>query len=384
MKKTLYSSEDLRLAAAESKSFFELSRRLGFKNRNDSTYDRVLRDMISNGIDHSHLKKKCKYNIPSLREIVKTSYSIRDALRKLGVSQKDLSRAYSSLIFEVHRLSLDISHFDGRQHLKLTNDILSKKTIPLELVFENKIPMKSAHLRRRLISEEYKLYLCEKCKRSEYLGEIIPLELHHKNGNNVDNSFENIEILCPNCHSLTPTFGGRNIRIDRHLTKKKLQTLSDQSVTLNELITKIYGYSNGYYIKVIRSLIEENKINTTHWVDYWQGCNNTPIKVDLDSILRIGSTIQPYQVKQHLFKAELKTNICEVCKITDWDGQELLFALDHINGIRTDNRLINLRTICYICHYRTPTYCMKNVPVHKRGKGVAYSRPKVKDLKNRP
>jgi len=51
---------------------------------------------------------------------------------------------------------------------------------------------------------------CARCKLSEWLGSRLMLELDHKNGNHTDNSRGNIEFLCPNCHSQTGTWRGRN------------------------------------------------------------------------------------------------------------------------------------------------------------------------------
>ena len=45
-----------------------------------------------------------------------------------------------------------------------------------------------------------------------WMGEPIPLELEHINGNHLDNRLENLTILCPNCHALTPTYRGKNIK----------------------------------------------------------------------------------------------------------------------------------------------------------------------------
>lgn len=53
--------------------------------------------------------------------------------------------------------------------------------------------------------EERGMY-CEKCKISDWLGQKITLELHHIDGNNNNNSRENLELLCPNCHSITDNF----------------------------------------------------------------------------------------------------------------------------------------------------------------------------------
>jgi len=53
---------------------------------------------------------------------------------------------------------------------------------------------------------------CEKCgwSKKNIWTKLVPLTVYHKNGNWEDNSSENIELLCPNCHSLTQTYGGRN------------------------------------------------------------------------------------------------------------------------------------------------------------------------------
>lgn len=63
--------------------------------------------------------------------------------------------------------------------------------------------------RRRRVFEEQN-HCCNKCGISEWQGFKIPLELEHKDGNNQNNVRENLEGLCPNCHSITDTWRGRN------------------------------------------------------------------------------------------------------------------------------------------------------------------------------
>lgn len=53
---------------------------------------------------------------------------------------------------------------------------------------------------------------CSRCSLDKWLGKQLTLELEHKDGNRKNNKRENLEALCPNCHSLTNTWRGRNCR----------------------------------------------------------------------------------------------------------------------------------------------------------------------------
>jgi hypothetical protein len=71
--------------------------------------------------------------------------------------------------------------------------------------FEN---LGSERKRKRVFEEQNNC--CAKCGLSDWLGQPITLELEHKDGNNQNNERDNLEGLCPNCHSLTDTWRGRN------------------------------------------------------------------------------------------------------------------------------------------------------------------------------
>ena len=68
---------------------------------------------------------------------------------------------------------------------------------------------------------------CNKCGLTEWLGESITLELEHKDGNNKNNKRENLELLCPNCHSQTETWRGRNVARKRVSDEELITALSE-------------------------------------------------------------------------------------------------------------------------------------------------------------
>lgn len=51
---------------------------------------------------------------------------------------------------------------------------------------------------------------CESCNKKEWLKENIPLEIHHIDGDRTNNNYENLQLLCCNCHALTKNWRGRN------------------------------------------------------------------------------------------------------------------------------------------------------------------------------
>src|SRR3990167_9056641 len=73
--------------------------------------------------------------------------------------------------------------------------------------------------KQRLISKRG--HQCECCKNESWLGNLIPLQLDHIDGNTDHNVEENLRLLCPNCHTFTPTYCGRNV--GKHsLTKRNV------------------------------------------------------------------------------------------------------------------------------------------------------------------
>lgn len=70
--------------------------------------------------------------------------------------------------------------------------------------------VKSHVLKQKLIRDGLKEDKCELCGLSTWLNIKLPLELHHKDGNHYNNTLDNLQILCPNCHSIQKGNSGAN------------------------------------------------------------------------------------------------------------------------------------------------------------------------------
>jgi len=104
--------------------------------------------------------------------------------------------------------NIDISHFVcNKSHKRYTND---------EIFKDNSEYSSMVCVKNKLIKEFNWEYRCSNCKLSEWMGNKIPLEVDHINGIHTDNRIENLRFLCPNCHALTDTYKGKNIKNKEH------------------------------------------------------------------------------------------------------------------------------------------------------------------------
>jgi hypothetical protein len=146
-----------------------------------------------------------KYTKEQLAKAVKESTSKRQVLLKLGVAP--YGGNYDVLRKALYHFCIDTSHFTGQAWNK--GKQLPPK-VDLEKYLSNQIPIQSYKLKNRLLKDGVFEHACMSCKRKTWLSQDIPLELDHINGDNSDNRIQNLRLLCPNCHALTPTYRSKN------------------------------------------------------------------------------------------------------------------------------------------------------------------------------
>lgn len=145
---------------------------------------------------------KYDWNIARIREFVAMSVNFSEVLDKLNIPNKGNNTKTLRGILDTN--NIDYSHFTGRSRNYKAKDI------PLDDYLSNKVGIKAFALKQKLIKAGLKENKCECCGISEWQNKPISCQLHHIDGNPSNNSLENLQVLCPNCHSQTDNYAGKH------------------------------------------------------------------------------------------------------------------------------------------------------------------------------
>ena len=204
-----WTEEQLRAAVAQSRNISQVLRALGLRpvGGNYATIRRCVNDL---GLDTGHWNRFRVRPVDGQQfaAAVSASVSIASTLALLGWSESGSSRQRFHALRTLY--DVDTSHFLGQGWSQARRFPDRARPIDAYLVLDG--PRITSHkLRQRLIEDGIFDPECATCGGLTWQGGPIPLELEHKNGNRNDNRLVNLELLCPNCHALTPTYRGRNI-----------------------------------------------------------------------------------------------------------------------------------------------------------------------------
>lgn len=148
-------------------------------------------------------------DIELLKIAVANNISIASTIRELGLSVGGAN--YKMVKSRIKQYNIETSHWLGQAHKRNKPGISPTTKRPLlEILVEDSTYLSTTTLKKRLLKEELLRYACSICLLNEWLGKPLSLQLEHINGINDDNRIENLTLLCPNCHSQTATFAGRN------------------------------------------------------------------------------------------------------------------------------------------------------------------------------
>ena len=103
-----------------------------------------------------------------------------------------------------------------------------------------------------------KPYKCEKCGISNWQNKPITLEIHHIDGNHNNNDINNLQLLCPNCHSQTENY--RKTKVNKTVSDETLLSLVDSSKDIKELLLTAGLSTSGANYKRVRTLFKNNNV----------------------------------------------------------------------------------------------------------------------------
>ncbi|GGX65222.1 hypothetical protein GCM10010358_19480 [Streptomyces minutiscleroticus] len=207
---SVYTKERLEEAARGARTLSEALERLGIDPRSP-TRRYVLGRMRKLGVDISHFEREgAKWTREILEPVVARSTSVYEVLRRLGLDP--VGGHHTNISRRIRTYGIDTSHFTPtvrterqrhNQRRRSAGEILVEDTS----AHTSRVP--SSRLKRAL----RELGVDERCAQcgieATWLGEPLPLEVDHVNGDWRDNRVENLRMLCPNCHSTTDSYRGR-------------------------------------------------------------------------------------------------------------------------------------------------------------------------------
>lgn len=149
-----------------------------------------------------------KYNEIEFIDVCENSRSMAEAASKLGLYFNTFKR---------HALLLGVYSPNqagrGVPKSKLEDGIVRYK---LKDILNGKHPQYQTNkLRIRLIEAGIKFNKCDMCGITEWNDLPVTMQLDHIDGVGTNHVLSNLRMLCPNCHTQTPTWGSKNIKLDR-------------------------------------------------------------------------------------------------------------------------------------------------------------------------
>jgi hypothetical protein len=126
---------------------------------------------------------------------------------------------------------------------------------------------------------------CSICFISEWQGKKLTLELDHIDGNNLNNDFVNLRLLCPNCHSQTKTWRGRNKNSGKlKVSDEELIEAVSNTSNIRQALISVGLTPKGMNYSRVSNLIHKSEVDfkNSQYGTLWMnnGIENKKVKKD--------------------------------------------------------------------------------------------------------
>lgn len=194
------------------------------------------------------MKKWERFTREELEQFVRDSRSYRDLSIRCGYAKDggSIVRIAKEL---VEHYGFNVDHFTGQGWNKDNFDYSR---------LENGRTVKPRSMIQALIA--LRGHRCEICKNEEWNSLPIPLEVHHLDGNSLNNFTENLQLCCPNCHSQTGNYKGRNINKGMKVSDEDFITTLKESPNVRQALLKLGLTAKGGNYSRAYDLINKHQI----------------------------------------------------------------------------------------------------------------------------
>lgn len=202
-----------------SKTISEIAKKLGFKHSPGAGSKERIRQRMNNLKCSIKTTNRVKLDIELVKDAIDNTKSMASAARYVGVNIKtfrEYAKKYNLWNTNPSRKGMCIKDFQDVTYIKY------KKIFEEKLHKNSKIT--TSKLRNWLLIYGFKEHICERCGLTVWNNEKIPLDVHHIDGDQLNNELENLLLLCPNCHRQTENFGAKNLKFKDSIRKKKHQS----------------------------------------------------------------------------------------------------------------------------------------------------------------
>lgn len=192
-----------------------------------------------------------KLSRDELAYVVQQSHSYMEVSKKLGYKN-----FRANVINKIKQYNLDTSHFKGHGWNRNNFDYSR---------FSKGHVISSAAALKPLIYK--RCHSCQSCGKKTWLGKPIPLEVHHIDGDKLNNCEENLLLLCPNCHAMTDNYRGKGMKTknSRYISEEDFVEALKKSPNIRQALLTLgltakganYSRARGLSIKYnIRHILE--------------------------------------------------------------------------------------------------------------------------------
>lgn len=191
------------------------------------------------------MEQEKEYTKEELQKICDGCFSYRQLALVLGYSENSTDTIKKM----IRKYSINTDHFKGQGW--------NKDNVNMSIFQYNKSSKSDTLIRALTILRGWR---CEKCGRTEWEGQKIPLCVHHIDGNHINNVIDNLQVLCPNCHAQTDNYCGKNKGRNKRppLTDEQLLDALKNTTSIRQALQKVgINYSAKYYYDKAHELIDK-------------------------------------------------------------------------------------------------------------------------------